>query len=136
MNSLVKEFVNIRHWAVVGVSTDTSKFGYKIFRKLVDSGYSVFGVNPRGGVCDGHTLKPTLSALSGEVPFSELVVDVVVPPAATEAIVKECKELGIRRVWMQPGAESTAAIDFCNENGIAVVHQRCALVEHQTWPKI
>ena len=45
----------------------------------------------------------------------------VVPPAVTEAAVAECARLGITQVWMQPGAESAAAIAACRENGIAVV---------------
>jgi len=62
------------------------------------------------------------------------VVDLVVPPAVTEQIVQECERLGLSRVWMQPGAESRAAICYCSEHGIGVVHGACAMVEKQRWP--
>jgi hypothetical protein len=59
------------------------------------------------------------------------VVDVVVPPKVTDAVVKTCKKLGIRKVWMQPGSESEAAISFCREKGIDVVHGVCVMVERR-----
>ena len=35
---------------------------------------------------------------------------------------------GIEQVWMQQGAESSAAIQFCQENGISEVHGECILM--------
>ncbi len=52
----------------------------------------------------------------------------VVPPAETEKVVHEAAEVGIRRVWMQQGAESGVAIRFCEEHGIDVVHGECILM--------
>jgi predicted CoA-binding protein len=66
-----------------------------------------------------------------ELPEKPDVVDTVVPPTVTEKIVKECKELGIERVWMQPGSESEHAIRFCGENNIKVVHDVCVMVKRR-----
>jgi predicted CoA-binding protein len=52
----------------------------------------------------------------------------VVPPAETEKVVAAGHEAGIARVWMQQGSESAAAIRFCEEHGIAVVHHECVLM--------
>lgn len=53
------------------------------------------------------------------------VVNIVVPPTMTERIVQECVKLGLSRVWLQPGAESKKAIEFCKENNIKVVYNAC-----------
>jgi len=53
----------------------------------------------------------------------------VVPPKVTEKIVEECKDLGIKRVWMQPGSESEKAIKFCEEHGINVTYNACFLID-------
>ena len=66
-----------------------------------------------------------------ELPEKLDVVDIVVPPTVTEKIVKECKELGIERVWMQPGSESEHVIRFCEGNGIKVVHDVCVMVKRR-----
>jgi hypothetical protein len=39
------------------------------------------------------------------------VIITVVPPRVTEAVVRVCRELGIRKIRMQPGSESGDAID-------------------------
>jgi predicted CoA-binding protein len=56
------------------------------------------------------------------------VVDFVTPPAATESILKECKELGLDRIWLQPGAESEAAIAYCREHDMKVIHDTCVMM--------
>jgi len=129
MEDLIEEFINQRVWAVVGASTDPDKFGHQIFRDLRAAGYTVYGVNPRGGEVDGQTVYPTLSNL----PERPAVVDLVVPPEITQKIVRQCEELGLKRVWMQPGSESEAAIRFCQEHGIRVVHSVCAMIEKRRW---
>jgi predicted CoA-binding protein len=59
------------------------------------------------------------------------VVDIVVPPKITESIVKECKNLGVDKVWMQPGSESEFAISFCRENSIKVLYGVCVMLERR-----
>lgn len=127
--SLISDFVNRRVWAVVGASQDPSKFGNRIFRNMRDAGYVVYPVNPRGGELEGVKVYPSLA----DLPQSPEVVDVVVPPPVTEQVVKEAHALGLTRVWLQPGAESDAAIAYCQENGIQVIHGACAMVWKRQW---
>ena len=129
MANLIEEFISERVWAVVGASTDPGKYGHKIFRTLRAAGYIVYGVNPRGGEIAGQKLYPALA----DLPEKPAVVDIVVPPKVTEEIVRQCAALGLKRVWMQPGAESEAAIQFCQENGIKVVHDTCAMIHRREW---
>jgi len=55
-------------------------------------------------------------------------VSIVVPPKITEQIIKECNDLGISKVWMQPGSESKNAIEDGEGHGITVVHNQCVLI--------
>lgn len=126
---LISDFVNRRVWAVVGASQDRSKFGNRIFRSMRESGYIVYPVNPRGGELEGATVYPTLA----DLPQPPEVVDLVVPPAVSEQVVRLAHELGLTRVWMQPGAESDAAIAYCNEHDIQVVYDACAMVHKRQW---
>jgi len=129
MEDLIPEFINQRVWAVVGASTDPAKYGNKIYRTLRGAGYTVYGVNARGGHIEGQQLYRSLA----DLPKKPAVVDTVVPPEVTEQVVQECAELGITQVWMQPGSESQAAIDYCQEHGIQVVHHACAMIRRRTW---
>lgn len=126
---LISDFVNRRVWAVVGASADPSKFGNKVFRSLRNSGYIVYPVNPRGGALEGVTVYTSLA----ELPRAPEVVDLVVPPSVTEQVVKEIHKLHLDRVWMQPGAESDAAIAYCKAHDIQVIHGACAMVWKRQW---
>lgn len=126
---LISDFVNRRVWAVVGASQDPSKFGNRVFRSLRDAGYTVYPVNPRGGELEGEKVYPSLAAL----PQSPEVIDIVVPPSVTEKVVEQAHELGLTRIWMQPGAESETAIKYCQEHGLEVIYDACAMVHKQQW---
>lgn len=126
---LISDFVNRRVWAVVGASNDPRKFGYQVFRSLRDAGYVVYPVNPKGGELEGTTVYRSLA----ELPQPPEVVNLVVPPAVTEQVVREAHGLGLTRVWMQPGADSAAAVRYCQEQGMQLVQRACAMVWKRSW---
>jgi uncharacterized protein len=126
---LISDFVNRRVWAVVGASQNRAKFGYRVFHSLRLAGYTVYPVNPRGGELEGTTVYPSLS----DLPQLPEVIDLVVPPEATEQVVEEAHRLGLNRIWMQPGAESPKAIAYCHAHGMQVVYQACAMVHRRRW---
>lgn len=126
---LIDEFVNLRTWAVVGVSANPAKFGYKVYRDLRRAGYWVYAVNPHLATVLGEPVYPNLAAL----PVQPDVVNLVVPPVVTEQVVQDAYAAGIRRIWMQPGASSPAAIEYCDAHGMAVVDHACAMIEKRYW---
>jgi predicted CoA-binding protein len=126
---LISDFVNRRVWAVVGATADRSKFGNLVFHTLLDAGYRVYPVNPKGGELQGVPVYPSLA----DLPELPEVVDTVVPPAVTEQIVQEMYALGLTRVWMQPGSESESAIRYCEEHAIQAVYDACAMVHRRWW---
>ena len=123
---LIMAFLDRKNmFAVVGASRDSKKYGHQVYRDLRNAGYRVYPVNPNVNEVLGDKCYPSLEAL----PVKPDVVDVVVPPNVTEAVVKTCKKLGIRKVWMQPGSESEKAIEFCEKNDIDVVYGVCVMIE-------
>jgi len=114
-------------FAVVGASRNPEKYGYKVHRDLKEAGYKVYPVNPNADEILGDKCYPKLESL----PVKPDVVNLVVPPRITEEVVKECKSLGIEKVWMQPGSESEKAVKFCKENGIEVVYGVCVMIERR-----
>jgi predicted CoA-binding protein len=127
--SLIRDFTGRRTWVLVGASNDKRKYGNRILRDLRGAGYIVYAVNNRETEVEGQ---PAYHSLA-DLPVKPEVVDFVVPPDQTEIVVRQCKALGLTRVWMQPGAESGAAIQYCHENGIDVVHDACAMTRKRRW---
>lgn len=125
LQDLVREFLAQKRFAIVGASDSVKKYGYKIFRTLRNQGYEVYPVNPRLRQIEGTKCYPSLA----DIPLKVDVVDFVVPPRITEAILRECKQLGLNRIWLQPGSESETAIAFCHQNNMKVVHDVCVMTE-------
>jgi predicted CoA-binding protein len=123
---LIEDFLEKNNvFAVVGASRDPSKYGHRIYMDLRTAGYKVYPVNPNADEILGDKCYPSVESL----PELPQVVDLVVPPKLTNQIVKLCKKLGIKKVWMQPGSESETALKFCKENSIKAVYGVCVMIE-------
>jgi predicted CoA-binding protein len=123
--AMIDDFISQRSLAIVGVSRkDKNKFGNNAFRELKEKGYELTLVHPSGEIIEGQQSYPSLK----DLPVKVDGVVVVVPPDQTEKVVREAHEAGINRVWMQQGAESQAAIQYGEENGMSVIHGRCILM--------
>jgi predicted CoA-binding protein len=120
----LSEFLRGETWAVVGASEDRSKFGNITLRELKKHGKRVFPVNRKAAQVEGETAYPSLKELPEHVDR----VLIVVPPKQSEAVVREADEAGIRKVWFQPGAESVAALAYCEAHGIEAISGHCILV--------
>jgi len=124
MQDLIKEFMRQKKFAVVGATDNPQKYGNQIVKNLKGRGYKVYPVNPKLKEIEGLNCYPSLA----EIPEKVDVVDFVVPPEATEEVLKQCRELGLNRIWLQPGSESEKAINYCNENNMKVVHNACVMM--------
>jgi len=113
--------------AVVGVNRNPEKYGYQVYMDLKEAGYKVYPINPNVKEVLGDKCYPDLRSL----PEKPDVVNLVVPPKVSEEVVKTCKEIGVTKVWMQPGSESGEAVRFCHESGIEVIHGVCIMIQHR-----
>lgn len=128
LREAVREFLGRKRIAVAGVSRGGGLPANLIFRKLRDAGYEVYPVNPNASEVEGAPCFPNLAA----VPARLEGVVVATPPAAGEALVRECAELGIPMVWMHrslgAGSVSTEALELCRRRGIAVIPGACPMM--------
>ncbi len=120
----IDDFLGHKRHAFVGVSASGKKFGNVLFKELSIKGYELLPVHPSAKEIQGKACAPSLKELDGEVDGLILCV----PPEKSEQVVREAAEAGIKRVWMQQGAQSDAAVQFCRDHDIAEVHGRCLLM--------
>ncbi|MBS1197823.1 MAG: CoA-binding protein [Proteobacteria bacterium] len=122
---IIDSFIAQKTIAVAGVSRSGMGFGCLVLKHLAAKGYEVLPVHPSASEVEGFRCYPSLTQLPK--PADALVL--VVPPEQTEILVREAFAQGIRRIWMQPGAESPEAVRFCERNGIELVYGGdCVLV--------
>jgi predicted CoA-binding protein len=110
--------------AIVGATDNPAKYGYVIYRDLKRKGYKVFAVNPGRSTVDSDPSYPNLASL----PAKPTIVNLVVPPAAGKAVLKECLALGLKNVWLQPGAESPELLAFLQEQDLNYLANACIMV--------
>jgi len=115
-------------YAVIGASNNEEKYGYKVFKDLLEAGYKVIPINPNEKEILGAKVYPTLSATEKKID----IVVFVTPPVTTEKILEEVKQLNIKNVWMQPWAQNDTAIYFCKKNNIECIHDACIMIQKKT----
>ena len=126
MKNLPKDFFKQKRFAVAGSFRNESKYAYKIVKTLIKNGYEVYPVNPRVNDVEGVKCYKNIN----DIPHRIDVVNVVTPPLITEKIIRECHEKAIKRIWLQPGAESEAIIKFCRDKDINVIYGLCVMIEN------
>ena len=113
----IRAFLDGSPHAVVGASRDRSKYGNKVLRAFLQNGREVFPVNPNATEVEGLTCYPDLASL----PKAVHGVSIITPPQITETIIEQAGALGIKNVWLQPGAESDRAVARAEQLGMNVV---------------
>jgi predicted CoA-binding protein len=117
MQQRIDGFLDGAPHAVVGASQDRSKYGNKVLRAYLQTNRTVYPVNPTTDVIEGLKAYPTLA----DLPETVHGVSIITPPRVTEKVVEQAGELGIRNIWMQPGAESDSAMELAESLGMNVI---------------
>ena len=109
--------------AVIGASTDRSKYGNKAVRAFVNHGDQVVPINPSEPEVEG--LKAYRSVL--DVPGQIDMATFYVPPKVGETLIEEVAKKRIPEVWLNPGADSDSLADRARALNIQAV-RACSIV--------
>jgi predicted CoA-binding protein len=121
----IAQFFTSKAFGVVGASSRRHKYGNKVLRCYQQNGRRVIPVNPVEKEIEGLAVVVSVTELPAEVQSLSLIT----PPQVTEKVVEQAAAKGIRNIWMQPGAESPAAIAFCQKQGMNLIADgSCVLV--------
>lgn len=124
MEQLKKKMLNEKIWAVVGVTPNKEKFGYKIYKKLKDRGYEVYAINPKYDEVEGDKCYSNI----GELPKLPDCISIVVPPIVTNQTLEDIAKTDIKNVWLQPGTFNDETIEIAKDKGLDIVYHDCVLV--------
>jgi len=117
VGKLIDLFLAAPAFAVVGASDDPSKYGHKCYVCYKQHGKKVYPVNTRAQTVLGDVAYADLASL----PEAVQSVSVITPPAVTEKVVDDAIAAGVKNIWLQPGAESQAAVDKARAAGLNVI---------------
>ncbi len=111
--------------AVLGASSDRSKFGNQSVRAHMQQGYTVFPINPKGGEIEGLQVYLSLS----DVPVKPLQrISVYLPPAIGIRVLEEIAEVGCEELYLNPGTTSEELLAKAETLGLEPI-QACSIVD-------
>lgn len=112
-------------WAIVGLSTNTSRTAYSIAALLQERGKRIVPIHPAAPVVLGEQGYATLD----EVPFAIDVVDVFRRSEAAGEFADQAVRVGARGVWLQLGVIDEAAFERTIAAGVPMVMDTCPAIE-------
>jgi len=122
---VIEDFLSQKRIAMAGVSRDQESFSVQLFDELCRRGFDVVPVNPSATEINGRRCFARVRDIQPPVEAVLLMTS----PGATEDVVNDCIEAGVRRVWMYratgDGAVSKRAVALCREHGVEVVPGEC-----------
>ena len=113
--------------AMVGASSDPTKFSYGVLRVLHETGYDMIPVNPNeaGGQIRGLPVYSSLSAIDRPVDM----VEIFRASDAAYAVTEEAIKIGAKVIWMQIGVRNDEAARLAEAADLKVVMNRCPKIE-------
>ena len=121
----IEDFLAASSFAVAGASQDRAKYGNKVFRALVASGRTVYPLNPTPPEVEGH---PAFASIA-DLPVVPESLSIVTPPSVTRQVIQKAIAVGVKNIWMQPGAEDDQASQAARDAGLNVIDDgSCVLV--------
>jgi predicted CoA-binding protein len=124
----VASFLRGNRIAVAGVSRHADVAANSVFKKLRDSGYEVFPVNPNAEEVEGVQCYPNVASIPGALDS----VVIATHPGVSASIVRQCKERDVTRVWFHrsfgEGSVSKEAVRECERLGMEYIVGGCPLM--------
>lgn len=114
---------NKKIYAVIWANSNIEKYGYIVFKDLLEYWWVVIPINPSEPEVLWIKTYPRL--VDYDWIFDTVIF--VTPPNVSEKVLQDVKLLGIKQVWFQPWSENQNCIDFCKQNNINYVNNACIM---------
>ena len=120
---------NAKSIAVLGAKDKAGAPVDRVGRYLIEAGYTVIPVHPKRSNVWGLPTYPSLA----DIPQQVDIVDLFRAPQYCPEHAQEVLALPVKPAcfWMQSGISSPEARQLLDGAGIAVVEDRCLMVDHQ-----
>ena len=114
---------SMRTVAIIGASSDRSKFGNKAVRAFRDRGYRVFPVNLREAEIEGVQAFKSIR----DVPVRPQMISVYLAPPLLLGLLPDIAARGCDELWLNPGTESDEVLTEAERLGLNAI-QACSIV--------
>jgi predicted CoA-binding protein len=127
MSSQIDQLLNLKTWAIVGLSNNKERAAFGVAKLLIEKGHTIIPVHPKAETVHGQTGYAKLS----DIPMPVDVVDVFINSELAGDIVDEAIEIGAKGVWLQLDVIDDAAIARAQGAGLLAVMNHCPAIEYK-----
>jgi predicted CoA-binding protein len=124
MNQAIKDFIQSKRIAIIGVSRSNTKFGNSIYKELKEKGYELVPVHPSLELFENDRCYKTLSEIDPKVDG----VLINVKKENVKAILDDAHQAGIKKIWLQQGSESPETVQYAKSLGMNAVSGGCIMM--------
>ncbi|MBC7691506.1 MAG: CoA-binding protein [Methylotenera sp.] len=134
--SLIRDILQTnQRITVVGLSPNPDRPSHYVTEYMMSVGYEIYGVNPGQTRILGRPCHASISDLLKETPGPLGIVNVFRSsefiPGLVDELIALAPDVRPKALWLQSGITHHSAEDRAREAGIAVVANRCIMVEHR-----
>lgn len=109
--------------AVIGASSDRSKFGNKALRAFRTQGYRVIPINPTEQEIEGERAYVSVLDYDGDIDEATLYVN----PRVGERVLDDVAARNIGTVWLNPGADGANVVARAKALGLNAI-RACSII--------
>jgi predicted CoA-binding protein len=109
--------------AVIGASSNRTKYGNKALRAFERQGYQVLAINPNEVEVEGHRTYPSVLDVPGPIDMATMYV----PPRVGVQVIEQIARKGVPEVWLNPGADGAEVLRRARELGVNTI-QACSIM--------
>jgi predicted CoA-binding protein len=122
----IDQMLNLKTWAIVGLSNNSDRAAYKVAKVLLDKGHTVIPIHPKAEIVHGQQGYSSLTQVTDPID----VVDIFVNSQIAGKVVDEAISIGAKGVWLQLDVIDESAITRAKKAGLFTVMNRCPAIEY------
>jgi predicted CoA-binding protein len=126
MNDSIDKLLDLKTWAVVGLSNNSERAAFRVAKLLIEKGHQVIPVHPKAETVHGQKGYEKLSDIS----FPIDVVDIFVNSDLAGEVVDSAIAINAKGVWLQLDVIDQSAFERAANAGLVAVMNRCPAIEY------
>jgi len=106
----------MKNIVIIWANNDKEKYGYKIFKDLLEKNYNLYPINPFEEKILWKKVYKSLEEFLDSWKEFDMIVFIVNPQISLEILKKNLKKIRTKKLWFQPWTTNDIVINFLKDN--------------------
>jgi len=116
--------------AIIGASSNPTKYGNKAVRAYKDKGFKVFPVNPNRDEVEGLRCYPSIL----DIPEPVDIASIYLPPERSYNVLESIARKNVKQVFFNPGSADESVIERAKMLGLKTI-EACSIIAVENFSK-